>query len=65
MKNEIHTAKFSEACHIRVRDNLSMLKARSQGSDIDTLQRRFKCIENKSICSITDSMNVLEVVLGL
>jgi hypothetical protein len=61
-RNQLNTTEVSEACHIRVRDDLSMFKTRSERSHVDTFERRLECIDDKSICSITNSMDILERV---
>ena len=43
-------------------DNLSVFKARSERSHVDTLERRLECIDDKSIRSITNCMDILERV---
>jgi hypothetical protein len=45
-----------------VRDDLSMFKTRSECSHIDTFERRLECIDDESICSITNCMDILERV---
>jgi hypothetical protein len=45
-----------------VRDDLSMFKTRSERSHVDTFERRLECIDDKSICSITNCMNILEKI---
>lgn len=39
-----------------------MLKTRSKGSHVDALERRLECVDDKSIGSITNCMDVLETV---
>jgi hypothetical protein len=55
-----HTAKLGEARHIRMPYDLGMLKTRSEGGHIDTFKRRLECIEDKSVCSVTNRMDILE-----
>ena len=62
LRNQSHTTKLSEACHIRVRDDLSMFKTGSERSHVDTFERRLECVDDKSICSITNCMDILERV---
>jgi len=37
-----------------------MLKTGSEGSHVDAFESRLECIEDKSICSITNGMDILE-----
>jgi len=60
VRNQLHTTKLGEACHIRVCYDLGMLKTRSEGSHVDTLKCRLECVDDKSICSITNCMDILE-----
>ena len=39
-----------------------MLKTRSKGSHVDALERRLECVDDKSIGSITNCMDILERV---
>ena len=57
---QLHTAKFGEARHIRVCYDLGMLKTGLEGGHIDAFKSRLKCIKDKGICSITNSMDILE-----
>jgi len=57
----MHTSEPSETRHIRVRDDLGMFKTRSEGSYVDAIERRLECVNDKSICSITDCMDILEM----
>ena len=45
-----------------MRDDLSVLKTRSERSHVDTFESRLECVDDKSICSITNCMDILERV---
>jgi hypothetical protein len=45
-----------------MRDDLSVFKARSERSHVNSFERRLECIDDKSICSITNCMDILERV---
>ena len=45
-----------------MRDDLSMFKTRSERSHVDTFEGGFECIDDKSICSITNCMHILEKI---
>jgi len=42
-----------------------MLETGSEGSNIDAFESRLECIEDKSICSITNGMDILETAYDL
>ena len=59
VKSMGHTAQLSQPSHIGVTDDLSMLKPRTQRSDIDTSEGTLENIQYDRICSVADCVYVL------
>jgi hypothetical protein len=45
-----------------MRDDLSVFQTGSERSYVNTFERRLECVDDKSICSITNCMDILERV---